>query len=130
MARFSFYANENFALDMVEILRKLGHVVTTSYEAGQANKSIPDDEVLSYAIRNGLAVITFNRDDFIKLHNNGVQHSGIVVCKTNRDYRSQISCLQDYLHTQSSLVNRLIRIKRQQKKGSSKPVFAVPEYFR
>lgn len=47
MAKFSFYSNENFASDMVKILRKPGHAVTTSYEAGQANQSISDDEVLN-----------------------------------------------------------------------------------
>ena len=130
MARFSFYSNENFVLDMVKMLRKLGHTVITSYGAGQANQSIPDDEVLNYATRYSLAVITFNRDDFIKLHNNGVQHSGIIVCKTDRDYQSQVNCLDNYLKTQDNLVNRLIRIKKQQKKGFSQPVFVSQEYFR
>lgn len=130
MAKFSFYSNENFASDMVKILRKSGHTVITSYEAGQANQAIPDDEVLNYAAQNGLAVITFNRNDFIELHNNNVKHAGIIVCKTDRDYQGQINCLHNYLQTQSSLVNRLIRIKKQQKKGSSEPIFVVQEYFR
>ena len=130
MARFRFYSDENFALDMVEMLKALGHRVTTSYEAGQANQRIRDDEFLNYATHNSLVVITFNRDDFIELHNNGIQHAGIVICKTDRDYRGQVSCLHNYLHTQNSLVNRLIRIKRQQKRGLSIPVFIVQEYFR
>jgi hypothetical protein len=37
MTNFSFYSNENFALDMVKMLRSLGHSVITSYDAGQAN---------------------------------------------------------------------------------------------
>jgi len=45
------YSNENFPLDMVIELRKLGHDVLTSYEAGQANQGIPDIEVLAFAIR-------------------------------------------------------------------------------
>jgi predicted nuclease of predicted toxin-antitoxin system len=130
MAKFSFYSNENFALDMVKILRKLGHTVITSYDAGQANQAISDNEVLNYATQNNLAVITFNRDDFIELHNQSIKHSGIVICKTDRDYQGQINFLHDYLQTQNSLPNRLIRIKKQQKKGSSQPVFVVQEYFR
>ena len=130
MAELSFYSNENFALDMVKMLRKLGHTVITSDEAGQANQAIPDDEVLNYSTRNNLIVITFNRDDFIKLHKNGIQHSGIIVCKTDRDYQGQVDCLHNYLQTQSGLVNRLIRIKKQQQKGMSKPIFIVQEYFR
>lgn len=51
MAEFSFYSNENFALDMVEMFRQF-YKVTTSYEAGQANQAIPDDAVLNYATNN------------------------------------------------------------------------------
>jgi hypothetical protein len=130
MAKFSFYSNENFALDMVKILRQLKHTVITSYDAGQANQGISDDEVINYATQNNLAVITFNRDDFIELHNNGIQHSGIVICKTDRDYQGQINFFHKYLQTQNSLLNRLIRIKKQQKKGFSQQVFVVQEYFR
>jgi Domain of unknown function (DUF5615) len=130
MAKFSFYSNENFALDMVKILRELGHSVITSYDAGQANQSIPDNEVLNYATKNNLAVITFNRDDFIELHNNDIQHSGIIICKTDRDYQGQVNFLYEYLQTQDSLLNRLIRIKKQQKKGFSQPGFVVQEYFK
>ncbi len=68
MAKFSFCSHENFALDMVNILRSLGYHVITSYDAGQANQGISDDRVLNYATQNGLILITFNRDDFIKLH--------------------------------------------------------------
>lgn len=130
MVSFGFYSNENFALDMVKILKVLGYTVITSYEAGQANQSIPDDEVLKYATKNNFVVITFNRDDFIEMHTSGIQHSGIIVCKTDRDYQGQVDCLHNYLQTQNSLVNRLIRIKKQQKKGYSQPVFVVQEYFK
>ena len=130
MARFSFYSNENFALYMVKILRELGHTVVTSYEAGQANQAVPDREVLNYATRNNLTLITFNRDDFIKLHNAGIKHSGIVIYKTDRNYRGQIDYLHDYSQTQDSLINRLIKIKKPQKKGSSQQVFVVQEYLR
>jgi hypothetical protein len=130
MTNFSFYSNENFALDMVEMLRRFGHTVITSYDAGQANQSIPDNEVLYFATRNNLAVITFNRDDFIELHNNGIQHSGIIICKTDRDYQGQVNFLDKYLQNQESLINRLIRIKKQQKKGFRQQIFVTQEYFR
>lgn len=130
MAQFSFYSNENFDMDMVKILRELGHTVITSYEAGQANKKIPDDKVLNYGTEQELAVITFNRDDFIELHKSGVHHSGIIICKTDRDYQKQIEFLHNYLQTQESLIDRLIRIKKQQKKGFSQQIFVIQEYFR
>lgn len=130
MTNFSFYSNENFALDMVKMLRRLGHTVITSYDEGQANQSIPDNEVLNFATRSNLAVITFNRDDFIELHNNGIQHSGIIICKTDRDYQGQVDFLNEYLQNQASLINRLIRIKKQQKKGCRQHIFVTREYFR
>ena len=127
MAKFSFYSNENFALDMVNILRSLGYQVITSYDAGQANQGIPDDQVLNYATQNGLILITFNRDDFIKLHQSGLKHAGII-CKTDRDYRGQITKLHRYLQTQISLTNRLIRIKKQNIRGLKQQIFVVQEY--
>lgn len=112
MAKFSFYSNENFALDMVKMLRKLGHTIITSYDAGQANQAIPDQEALDYATCSNLAIITFNRDDFIELHNAGIKHSGIVICKTDRNYQGKVNFLHEYLQNQDDLVNRLIRIKK------------------
>ena len=130
MVRFSFYSDENFTLDMVKMLRVLGHTVITSYDAGEANQSIPDDEVLNYATKNKLILITLNRDDFIELHQSGVRHSGIIICKTDRDDRGQVNCLHSYLQTQDSLIDRLIRIKKHQKKGFSQQTFITQEYFR
>jgi predicted nuclease of predicted toxin-antitoxin system len=130
MINFGFYSNENFALDMVKMLKKLGHTVITSYDAGQDNQSIPDNEVLDFATRNNLAVITFNRDDFIELHDSGIQHSGIIICKTDRDYQGQVGFLHEYLQNQDSLINRLVRIKKQQKKGFGQQIFVAQEYFK
>ncbi len=128
MAKFSFYSNENFALDMVNILRSLGYHVITSYDAGQANQGIPDDRVLTYATRNGLILITFNRDDFIKLHQSGLKHAGIIICKTDRDYQGQMTKLHEYLQNQTILTNRLIRIKKQNQRGLKQQIFVVQEY--
>lgn len=95
---------------MVKMLRVLKYKLITSYEVGQANQGIPDNEVLNYATDNNLAVITFNRDDFIELHKSGFQHSGSIICKTDRDHQRQINFLHEYLQNQNSLSNRSIRI--------------------
>lgn len=50
---FRFYANENLAAELVNELRRLGHDVLTSREAGNANQGIPDDVVLSTAAADG-----------------------------------------------------------------------------
>ncbi len=44
-----FYANENLTLDLVRELRQLGYDVLTSIDAGQANQSISDENVLKFA---------------------------------------------------------------------------------
>ncbi len=76
MARF--YADEQFPLPVVELLRNLGHDVLTVQEAGNANQRIPDEQVLAFAVSQERAILTINRIDFIRLHRR--EHFGIVVC--------------------------------------------------
>ncbi|MFM7368915.1 MAG: DUF5615 family PIN-like protein, partial [Sphaerospermopsis kisseleviana] len=59
------YADENFPLEIVRQLRQYQYDVLTSYEAGKANQSIPDDEVLAFATQEKRVLLTLNRDDFI-----------------------------------------------------------------
>ncbi|MDF5707213.1 MAG: DUF5615 family PIN-like protein [Nostoc sp. S4] len=91
------YSNENFPMDIVRELGHLGYDILTSYEAGQANQGIPDEEVLIFATQNQRILITLNRDDFIALHNSGIAHNGIIICKTDRDYVGQTQTLHAYL---------------------------------
>ena len=128
MARL--YANENLAIDLVEALRQFNHDILSSYDAGQANQGFPDDEVLDYATLNDRCVITFNRDDFVALHRNGVNHAGIIICKDDRDYLGQAQALHDYLETKDRLHNRLIRVQRQNQPKSSQKLFVIREYLR
>jgi predicted nuclease of predicted toxin-antitoxin system len=127
---FRFYANENLSADLVKALQHLGYDVLTSYEAGNANQRIPDDQVLQTAIAENRAVITFNRDDFLALHRSGVEHSGIVVCKDDSNVRGMGQALHDYLDTQQTLQNRLLRVLQKNQPGINYPVFAVREYSR
>jgi predicted nuclease of predicted toxin-antitoxin system len=129
MARL--YSNENLAIDLVEALRQFNHDILSSYDAGQANQGIPDDEVLDYATLNDRSVITFNRDDFVALHRNEVNHAGIIICKDDRDYLGQAQSLHDYLAAQvDRLHNRLIRVQWQNQPKSSQKLFVVREYLR
>ncbi len=125
-----FYSNENFPIVMVNLLRAEGHDVLTSYEAGQANQRIPDDQVLRYAAANNRILITENRQDFIDLHRNTTPHPGIIIFKSDRDYTGKIKAMTDFLAAQGqTLENRLIRIKKQNMKAIG-PAFVVQEYFR
>lgn len=128
MARL--YSNENFPLDMVVELRRLGHDVLTSYEAGQANRGIPDAEVLAFATSQNRAIITLNRDDFVDLHRSRINHAGIIICKDDRDYTGQSRTIHAYLQEQDNLANRLIRAQKQNQPKSSSQVFIVREYER
>lgn len=125
---FRFYANENLAAELVNELRRLGYDVLTSREAGNANQGVPDNEVLSTAAVDGRCVVTFNRDDFLALHRQGMEHGGIVVCKDDPDRIGLAKVLHEYLVTQQSLHNRLIRVLKINKQGLSQPVFMVREY--
>ena len=66
MARL--YADEQFPRQVSELLQEMGHDVLTVQQAGKDNLGIPDEEVLTFAIRENRAVITLNRRDFIRLH--------------------------------------------------------------
>jgi predicted nuclease of predicted toxin-antitoxin system len=81
----SFYADEQFPLKTTQQLRILDHDVLTVQDAGKANQRIPDDEVLAFATMQERAVLTLNRRDFIRLHNQDSNHAGIVVCKDDFD---------------------------------------------
>lgn len=84
MARF--YSNENFPLPIVVELRRLGHDVITSYEAGQANQRISDSDVVAFASSAGRAILTLNRKHFRREHRRFPAHAGIVISTTDLDY--------------------------------------------
>jgi hypothetical protein len=80
-----FYADENFRYPVVDALRRLGHDVLTAQEAGRAGRGIGDDTVLADAAAADRILLTQNRRDFIRRHNVGMHHTGIVVCTYDPD---------------------------------------------
>ena len=78
MARL--YSDEHFPFPVVEALWRLGHDVVTIQERGWFNLRVPDDAVLEFAHGEGRVLLTQNRWDFIRLHNQGKNHSGIIAC--------------------------------------------------
>jgi predicted nuclease of predicted toxin-antitoxin system len=127
MARF--YANENLSLGLVRVLRQFNHDILTSLEASNANQGIPDEEVLAYATANNRIVITFNRDDFINLHRCRINHSGIVICKTDRNYQAQGEAINQFFDGfGDNLDNKLIRVLKQNQVKSSSQIFVIRQY--
>jgi len=60
------YANENFPLPVVEVLRRLGHDVVTIQEVGRAEQAMTDVKVLEEAGSGRRAVLTLNRKHFVR----------------------------------------------------------------
>ncbi len=113
MARL--YANENFPRQSVEALRQLGHDVITFADVGNAGLAIPDNEVLAYAAKDERAIITLNRRDFIRLHNQNPDHAGIIVCTQDPDTIGQARRIAEAINQTGVLKGQLLRIYRPQK---------------
>lgn len=106
------YSNENFPLPVVAALRERGHDVLASLDAGKANDAIPDEEVLRFASADQRAVLTHNRQDFIRLHRQHPDHHGIIVCTVDADFPALASRIHAQLLATDSLRSQLLRINR------------------
>ncbi|MBD2186089.1 DUF5615 family PIN-like protein [Aerosakkonema funiforme] len=107
------YADEQFPLPVVELLRTLGHDVLTVQEAGNAGDS--DPEVLGFAVSNERAVLTQNRGDFIRLHIRQPDHAGIIVCTEDQNVERLATRINEAISAQETLKSRLIRVNRPQR---------------
>lgn len=112
MARL--YADEQFPQPVVECLRCFGHDILTVRDADQDNRGIPDEAVLAFATRNNRAVLTINRDDFVRLHRSQPNHAGIIVCSQDLDWEGQARRINEAIIKVGSLQNTLVRVNRPQ----------------
>jgi len=110
MARL--YSNENFPLPAVEELRRLGHDVLTIQETGQANQSLSDEAVLAFTCAEGRILLTNNRRHFIRLHREGHNHCGIIVCTVDPDFINLAQRIHVVLEAWPQDSRPLIRINR------------------
>lgn len=108
----NLYADEQFPLSVVESLRASGHNVLTVQEAGNAGLKVPDDEVLAFASRNGRAVLTLNRRDFKRLHQQQPSHAGIIVCTDDPDRQQLAARIHGALLAEEPLAGKLLSIIR------------------
>jgi Domain of unknown function (DUF5615) len=108
-----FYSNENFALQVVMELRRLGHDVLTSLDAGNANASVPDPEVLLFASFQQRILLTHNRRHFLQLHLRRKQrHCDIVLCTFDPDFTGQANRIDAAVKALPDCADQLIRINR------------------
>jgi hypothetical protein len=115
MARF--YANENIARQVarqvVEELRRLGHDVLTTAEAGKANASVQDEEVLRFASAAERFLLTHNRLHFRRLHAHpSGDHAGIVLCSVDSDFPRLARAIHDCITNTDQIRNCLLRVNR------------------
>jgi len=106
------YSNENFPLPVVERLRTLGHDVLTSLDAGNAGFGIPDEGVLTFSTGQGRVLLTLNRRHFVRLHEAGLTHAGIIVCRFDSDFQAQADRIDAAIGSTGDLANQLIRVNR------------------
>ncbi len=110
MARI--YANENFPFPVVEELRRLGHDVLTTLDAGNAGKALPDEAVLAMAVAEKRILITLDRKHFIRLHSLSRIHYGIIVCTVDPAFTAQAHRIHEALESSGPLEGKLIRVNR------------------
>ncbi len=111
MARF--YSNENIALPVVVELRRLGHEVLTSRDAGKANSAVPDEEVLAFAVAEGRILLSHNRKHFLRLDRTRVtDHAGMVLCTFDPDFRRLALRIDAAVATVHEMRNQVIRVNR------------------
>lgn len=106
----SLYADEQFPLLVVELLRTFGHDILTVQEAG--NTGLPDPDVLAFAVSNERAVLTQNRRDFIRLHRLQPYHAGIIVCTEDRNFQRLATRINEAIFAEESLKAKLIIVNR------------------
>lgn len=110
MARL--YADEQFPLEVVEHLCRLGHDVLTVQAAGNANLKIPDELVLEFATSNERVVLTLNRRDFKRLHKSQLSHAGIIICTDDEDRFALAARIDAAIVSERILAGKLISVVR------------------
>jgi len=107
------FADENFSMPTVQVLRNMGHDVQTVLQFGQAGLAVPDDEILRLSTQAGRCLLTLNRKDFIKLHAQQPAHAGIIICKVDADFTALAQRVDECLRMgPTALDGQLFRVQR------------------
>ncbi len=67
---------------------------------------------LAFAIRDNRAVVTLNRQDFIRLHRSNSKHFGIIVSTNDTDRERMATRIDEASAAEESLEGKLIRVVR------------------
>jgi predicted nuclease of predicted toxin-antitoxin system len=108
-----FYSNENIALPAVMELRRLGHDVLTSRDAGNANAAVPDPEVLAFAASEDRILLSHNRRHFLDLHRRrSTPHAGMVLCTFDADFVALARRIHEAVADAGDIRDGVIRVNR------------------
>lgn len=99
------YTDEDFNNLAVKVLKEMGYDIKTSQEEGKARQWLDDETQLAYAISQGRAILTHNHKDFQKLHKEN-QHSGIISCTHNNNYKQLAQRIDEQIKNKLSLHNQ------------------------
>jgi len=106
------YADENFPFRTITELRWLGHDVLTALGDDKANQAISDTDVLARAAELGRVVLTLNRKDFKRLHQQNPNHAGIIICTEDADRIGQARRISEKISGLENLNNQIVRVYR------------------
>jgi hypothetical protein len=106
------YSNENFPFPAVQELRRLGHDILTTHEAGQSNRLLSDEAVLEKASADQRVLLTLNRRHFIKLHATKPNHCGIIICTVDPNFPVLAQRIHNEIEKHKSFAGLLIKINR------------------
>jgi len=108
-----FFADEDFSLQVVSELRRLGHDVLTVRDIGKASQRWPDEELFFFAVAQRRTILTKNRRHFFTLHRRHPDHHGIIACTENPDVRAMTRMIQETILSRPQLRGEYIRICQQ-----------------
>jgi hypothetical protein len=107
------YANENFPKQIAdELSGRYHHDVLTTVAAGNANRAVPDEEVLAFALSQNRILLTHNRRHFVRFHREVPKHAGIIVCAFDPDFVGQAQRIHEAIDKETDIAGKLIRINR------------------
>ena len=85
----------------------------TSLEAGNANRSVSDEEVLRFAARETRILLTQNRLHFLKLHRSEtISHAGIVVCTYDPNFKRLALRIHELVSLEAAMAGKALRVYR------------------
>ncbi len=108
------YLDEDVTDTLVPALRQRGYGAQTTAEAGNLGAS--DEDQLAYAADQGMAILTYNIDDFVRLarewHFAGREHAGILVSQqfSRREFGGLLRRLLRFLNslTAAEIHNQIV----------------------